>query len=259
LSKIKCFTCHKYGNYASQCPEKKGQGKTQKTTSIETHLDEFATKFEKEFSMFSCLSTNTNSRSAWYLDSGASHHMTWTHELFTSWSEIDSDLHVELGTLAKCGVEGVGTVRFQLESGGFLEVEDVLYVPELKKNFLSVSVLEDMGFSITFQRGKVLICLEGDIPDTTINIGVREGRLYRLQGKPVRGSKGILDHGSMSVTEDEERRLWRVNSRRMSRVHNFQCGESTFRWEEGVIPFQSCQETELVWDDIDGCSGAGGF
>jgi hypothetical protein len=37
-----------------------------------------------------------------------------------------------------------------------------------------------------------------------VSIGVREGRLYRLQGQPVRGSKGILDHGSMSVTEDEE-------------------------------------------------------
>jgi hypothetical protein len=23
LSKIKCFTCHKFGHYASQCPEKK--------------------------------------------------------------------------------------------------------------------------------------------------------------------------------------------------------------------------------------------
>jgi hypothetical protein len=154
--------------------------------------------------MFTCLSTNTYSRSVWYLDNGASRHMTGTHELFTSWSEIDSGLHVELGTHAKCGVEGVGTVRFHLESGGFLEVEDVLYVPELKKNLLSVSVLEDMGFAVTFQRGKVLICSEGAIPDTTMSIGVREGRLYRLQGQPVRGSKGILDHGSMSVTEDEE-------------------------------------------------------
>jgi hypothetical protein len=32
-------------------------------------------------------------------------------------------------THAKCGVEEVGIVRFQLESRGFLEVVDVLYVP----------------------------------------------------------------------------------------------------------------------------------
>jgi hypothetical protein len=63
-----------------------------------------------------------------------------------------------------------------------------------------------------FKKGKVLIHPEGAIPDTTMNIGVREGKLYRLQGKPVCRSKGILDlihsdvNGSMSVAEDEEKK-----------------------------------------------------
>jgi hypothetical protein len=29
LSKIKCFNCHKHGNYASQCPDNKGKEKQQ--------------------------------------------------------------------------------------------------------------------------------------------------------------------------------------------------------------------------------------
>jgi hypothetical protein len=65
---------------------------------------------------------------------------------------------VELGDDAKYVVKGKGTIMFHVESGGLLEAQDVLYVPELKKKLLSVSVLEDMGFSVTFQRGKVLIC-----------------------------------------------------------------------------------------------------
>jgi hypothetical protein len=28
LIKLKCFSCHKNGHYTSQCPEKKGKGKT---------------------------------------------------------------------------------------------------------------------------------------------------------------------------------------------------------------------------------------
>jgi hypothetical protein len=56
--------------------KKKGNEKMQTTTSTETQLDEFATKFEKDYSMISFLSTSTTMRSAWFLDSGASRHMT---------------------------------------------------------------------------------------------------------------------------------------------------------------------------------------
>jgi hypothetical protein len=38
---------------------------------------------------------------------------------------------------------------------------------------------------VMFKKGKVLICPKGDIPDTTMSIGVREGNLYRLQGNPI--------------------------------------------------------------------------
>jgi hypothetical protein len=76
----------------------------------------------------------------------------------------------------------------------------VLYVPKLKNNLLLVLYLEEMGFVVNFQKGKVLICSKGVIPYTTMRIGVKEGRLYRFPGHPVRRSKGILDHGSMSVT-----------------------------------------------------------
>ena len=57
--------------------EEKGKGKKQQVvTSAETQLSEFAVKFESDFSLVSCLSINIVSRSAWYLYSGASHHMT---------------------------------------------------------------------------------------------------------------------------------------------------------------------------------------
>jgi hypothetical protein len=88
--------------------------------------------------------------SSLYFFSQRTENTTMSHELFTSWSETNSDLHVELGTHAKCGVEGVGTVRFHLELGGSLEVVDVLYL-------LSVSAMEDRGYAISFQDGQVLV------------------------------------------------------------------------------------------------------
>jgi hypothetical protein len=62
-------------------------------------------------------------------------------------------VHVEIGYDAKYAVEGEGTIMFQLKSRGSFDVHDVLYVPYLKKNLLSVSTMEDKGFGINFQRG----------------------------------------------------------------------------------------------------------
>jgi len=84
------------------------------------------------------------------MDSGASRHMTSAHELFTSLTKQDSGVHVELGNDAKYTVKGVGTILFQLELGSSLEVKDMLFVLGLKKNLLSVSIMEDKGFVVEF-------------------------------------------------------------------------------------------------------------
>jgi hypothetical protein len=54
-------------------------------------------------------------------------------------------------------VKGVGCVRFQQESGGSLEVAEVLFVSELKVRLLSVLDLEDEGYGVAFEHGHVLI------------------------------------------------------------------------------------------------------
>jgi len=142
LSKCKCFICHKSGLYALQCSEKKGKEKShQITTLTEVCLDEFAMKFE-DFSFFSYLSTTAITMGAWYLNSGASHHMTNAWWLFSNLTERDSNLHVKLGNDAKYAVTGVATIKFLLESRGTLKPKDVLFIPRLKKNLLSLSIIE---------------------------------------------------------------------------------------------------------------------
>jgi hypothetical protein len=66
------------------------------------------------------------------VDSGSSPHMMGMRSMFLSVSETDSDCHVDCGTSTMHAVKGVGCVRFQLESGGSLEVAEVLFVLELK-------------------------------------------------------------------------------------------------------------------------------
>ena len=50
-------------------------------------------------------------------------------------------------------------MRFQLESGGSLEVAKVLFVPELKVTLLSLLALEDEGYGVVFEHGHVFISM----------------------------------------------------------------------------------------------------
>jgi hypothetical protein len=63
-----------------------------------------------------------------------------------------------------------------------MELDGVLFVPGLMVNFLSVSALEDVGYSTFFKREHVFIYREGADPLEPQLIGDRVGRLYTLRG-----------------------------------------------------------------------------
>jgi len=79
----------------------------------------------------------------WYLDSGAAFHMTSDKELFSDLEEKDPKMHIELGDEGRYSGTRLDTVTFQREQGAPLTLRDVMYVPNLKKNLVSVTMLED--------------------------------------------------------------------------------------------------------------------
>ena len=87
---------------------------------------------------------------------------------------------VELGNGSTSYIKGVGSISLQLDSGTLINIGEILYVPSLNKNVISVIVLEDKGFSLTFSEGKVLIWSKGRSISSTIMIGVCEGDLYKV-------------------------------------------------------------------------------
>lgn len=140
--------------------------------------------------------------------------MTVVKECFTKLEEKKLDFYIELGDNAKYRATGIGTVKFQRESGKPLLVEDVLYVPGMTKNLILVSALEDKGYIVTFERGKFYIRPK----DSKIAkvIGVRHGSLFQLQFEPahalVSSCKGIgelwhrrmahLRHGALNILKE---------------------------------------------------------
>ena len=65
--------------------------------------------------------TSAASLEVWYIDSGASWHMTGIRGCFSEYREEKMNFQITMGNKAKCTLVGKGTIVFQTESGnGFV-------------------------------------------------------------------------------------------------------------------------------------------
>lgn len=87
--------------------------------------------------------------------------MTGVREYFCKLLEDDTDMEVVLGDDNMVRADGVGTLTFDRGPKPTLKVSDVLYVPRMKKNLISILALEDRGYDVFFRRGQVLIYPRG--------------------------------------------------------------------------------------------------
>jgi hypothetical protein len=121
----------------------------------------------------------------WIIDSGASRNMTGIRNNLTHFIEKETHMHVVLGYDARYNVRGVRTSTFQLDLDMQLKLEDVLYVPGMKRNLVFILALEDKGYKITFSKGRVLAWHKDSHINSSKVIGVIENSLYKLTIKPV--------------------------------------------------------------------------
>jgi hypothetical protein len=204
MNKVKCFACHKFGDYVGQCPNEK---KKQVVSAID--VEEFTHKFKKEYSFLVCLSSRASSTSIWYIDSGTSLHMISVHEYFIDLTKIgDLELVVRDDLVAK--EIGSGIISFQRESLPPMLLRDVLYVLVLKKNLVSVSTIEHRGYEVLFHDEDVFLYPKGSRITSTKLIGIMHDKLYKIMFQPNRA----LMH---STNNNDLCELWH---RRMAHFHH---------------------------------------
>jgi hypothetical protein len=174
MRKVKCFVCKKFGHYAGQCPNRKK--KTSGTAAIAEETD-FQTQFQKECAFHACCSSVEFSPHIWFIDSGASSHMTGVKEHFSDLRGTEVRIDISLGDNRVVTVAGIGTVSFRRENLPPISFTDVLFVPGMKKNLISVATLQDRGLGVLFRGTEVLIYPRGSSMDSGQVIGVREGEL----------------------------------------------------------------------------------
>ena len=72
-------------------------------------------------------------------------------------------------------IKGSGESSYKLDSGNSMKMENVLFVPGLKKNLLFISTLDTKGMGVAFVDGQVLMWPKGKTFDDAIVISEHEG------------------------------------------------------------------------------------
>jgi hypothetical protein len=152
LSKVKCFHCHEHGHLATNCSQKRKKKRVSRATTCKA----LVSQVELEFSLIKCMASSA-SRSVWYLDSGASYHMTRDKESLSELEEKDLRMHIEMGDNGRYSATGIGTIPFHRESGKPFQLKNVMHAPSLNKNLVSVAMLEDRGYDVVFSDGKAFL------------------------------------------------------------------------------------------------------
>ena len=78
-------------------------------------------------------------------------------------SEHESPHEVKLGDDYQYPIKGSGKASYKLDSLKSLKMKDVLYVPRLKNNLLSISALDANRIRVAFVDGQVLMWPRGKI------------------------------------------------------------------------------------------------
>jgi hypothetical protein len=133
--------------------------------------------------------------------------MTSQRDILSCISEKKFSQKVTLGDDYQYPIKGVGESRYMLNSGNSIKMKDILFVPGLTKNLLSIYNLEKKGFIVAFIYGELLMWEKGETLNEGIIIGREENRLYKLKGH----SEAAMTHAIENACELWHRRLSHIN------------------------------------------------
>ncbi|KAH9707133.1 hypothetical protein KPL70_012460 [Citrus sinensis] len=145
--RYKCTRCRIPNHSQRDCWYQNKKGKNEAN---------FTKEGDGDYLFYSSKGAERESYNLWYLDSGCSNHMTGERDIFISLDQSFNS-QVKLGDGKMQKVVGKGTIAVHTKGGNKKLISDVLYVPNLTQNLLSVEQLIQKGFSIYFDDEKCKI------------------------------------------------------------------------------------------------------
>ncbi|CAL9009565.1 unnamed protein product, partial [Prunus brigantina] len=186
------------GHWKKDCPKLKNKEKEK--AGSEANI---AKSGGEDFKFALASSSADDHSKEWMLDSGCTYHMCPIREWFSSFEELDGGV-VLMGNNNACKTQGIGKICLKMHDGTVRELSDVRYVPDMKKNLISLGALESKGLKITMEGG-VLKAVHGAL---VVMKGTRRNNLYFLQGSTVIGGAAVTEAADADSTDTT--RLWHM-------------------------------------------------
>lgn len=258
FKKIRCYNCNEMGHYSSQC---KKPMKRFKISKSDKQID------NKYVNMHTDINYNENPMMKnWYLDSGCNAHMTARQDWLENFNaENNKSINVANGNVMQG--KGTASVFIPIKNDKKINLETVIYAPELSANLLSVSQIVKRNKTVLFDiNGCKILNKSINVPKSSVIVTAKEENgLYRLDTEEVFVCKTNLD-----ITNLWHRRLGHLNYVYMKMLQNGMAtgfGKEKFPTEPCIScikgkqsrkPFPKCSQKratevlELIHTDVCG-------
>ena len=169
---IQCYNCQRYEHFAYECRNSKkpredrayvaeatpatATSASSSNTVVATSSLLMAVMEEVSDLLLRGSKGATSNPSLWYLDTGAINHMTGRQEFF---NKLDESItrSVKFGNNSRIQIKGRGEIEVNQKDGSIFCLGNVLFVPKLEANILSLGRLDEEGYRMIMGEGKLTI------------------------------------------------------------------------------------------------------
>ncbi|GJV20147.1 zinc finger, CCHC-type containing protein [Tanacetum coccineum] len=113
---------------------------------------------------------------AWWVDSGATVHVCKDRCWFKTYESLNDGSILHMGNESTALVHGRGCVDLRFSSGKVVSLLNVLHVPNIRKNLVSSSVLNNCGYKQVIESNKFVLSKHG----VFIGFGYLSNHMFRL-------------------------------------------------------------------------------
>lgn len=170
----RCYECNQHGHIARECSMKRNNSKVATVA-----VDNKSKPSSSHTGFCAVYSTGQRHCDDWFIDSGASMHMTMRDDWLVN-RDVPQIKDIVVANNTRIPVVATGCVNININCNGSVDVvpiRNVQYVPELAVNLLSVSQIVKKGYSVRFEEDGCRIYNGSSLVATA----VLDNNMYRLK------------------------------------------------------------------------------